>query len=539
MADDSGNYVMYLRKSREDAEAERRGEGETLARHERALMELANRMKLNLTDVYREIVSGETIAARPVMQKLLTEVEAGLWAGVLVMEVERLARGDTIDQGIMAQAFKFSGTKIITPSKSYDPNNEFDEEYFEFGLFMSRREYKAINRRLQRGRIASMQEGKYVGSAPPYGYVRKKLEGEKGYILVPHPEQAAVVKLIFKLYTSGEDAPDGTHNRIGVSRIVRRLNDLKIPPQKGDVWSPASVRDMLRNPVYIGKLRWNWRKGVKRGKSGEITVSRPRSTENILLMPGRHEPLVETDAFYAAQEYLNANHAPSIREKGVIQNPLAGLVICGKCGKRMQRRPYLSKGLPPHLMCQNSACDNVSSDLATVEARILSSLRRWLEDYRLTWGMEIENRSEAISLRQQAVTKLEKEIFNLEKQRENLHDLLERGVYDTDTFLNRSRIVAARLQQAEHDKKAMEAELLKERQRDESRRSLIPKIEHLLDVYDTLTPAGKNFMLKEVLEKVVYRKEASDRWSHPDHFTVDLYPKIPQVSTDEGFPPRL
>ncbi len=49
-----------------------------------------------------------------------------------------------IDQGIVSQAFKYSGTRIITPTKTYDPNNEFDEEYFEFGLFMSRREYQTI-----------------------------------------------------------------------------------------------------------------------------------------------------------------------------------------------------------------------------------------------------------------------------------------------------------------------------------------------------------------------------------------------------------
>ena len=200
MTDYPGDYVMYLRKSRTDMEAEQRGEGETLARHERALLELSDRLCLNLAGVYREIVSGETIAARPVMQKLLSEVERGLWAGVLVIEVERLARGDTIDQGIVAQTFKFSGTKIITPSKTYDPDNEFDEEYFEFGLFMSRREYKTINRRLQQGRLASVKEGKYVASVPPYGYDRKKLEHDKGYTLIPNPEEAEIVKLIFALF---------------------------------------------------------------------------------------------------------------------------------------------------------------------------------------------------------------------------------------------------------------------------------------------------------------------------------------------------
>ena len=150
-------YCLYVRKSRADAEAEARGEGETLARHTNTLLELAKLRHLDITQIYREIVSGETIAARPVMQQLLSEVEQGMWDGVLVMEVERLARGDTVDQGIVAQTFKFSNTKIITPVKDYDPNNEFDEEYFEFGLFMSRREYKTINRRLQRGQSSSLR----------------------------------------------------------------------------------------------------------------------------------------------------------------------------------------------------------------------------------------------------------------------------------------------------------------------------------------------------------------------------------------------
>ena len=152
-------YCLYLRKSRTDLDAEANGETETLARHEKILLDLAKRMHLDVTEIYREVVSGETISSRPVVQRVLNEVENGLWDGVLVVEVERLARGDTIDQGIVSRAFKFSNTKIITPLKTYDPNNEYDEEYFEFGLFMSRREYKTIRRRLTQGRISSAKEG--------------------------------------------------------------------------------------------------------------------------------------------------------------------------------------------------------------------------------------------------------------------------------------------------------------------------------------------------------------------------------------------
>ena len=172
-------YCIYLRKSRADAEAEIRGEGETLARHEKALTAFARQAGLEVTAIYKEIISGETIAARPQMQKLLAEVSDGMWDGVIVMDVDRLARGNSIDQGIISQTFLFAGTKIITPTKTYDPTNEFDEEYFEFGLFMSRREYKIINRRLQRGRVASIKEGKYVSNKAPYGYERVKIPNAK------------------------------------------------------------------------------------------------------------------------------------------------------------------------------------------------------------------------------------------------------------------------------------------------------------------------------------------------------------------------
>ena len=95
------HYCMYLRKSRKDQEAEAHGAGETLANHEKELSALAARMNIKVDRIYREIVSGDTIAARPGMQQLLQDIENGLWDGVLVTEIERLGRGATIDQGII------------------------------------------------------------------------------------------------------------------------------------------------------------------------------------------------------------------------------------------------------------------------------------------------------------------------------------------------------------------------------------------------------------------------------------------------------
>ncbi len=526
-------YVMYLRKSRKDAEAEARGEGETLARHERALLELARRDKLNLTEIYREVVSGETIAARPVMQRLLSEVESGRWAGVLVMEVERLARGDTMDQGFVSQAFKYSDTLIVTPVKTYDPNNEFDEEYFEFGLFMSRREYKVINRRLQRGRIASIMEGKYVAFKAPYGYNKVKLEREKGHTLEAVPEQAEVVRLIFELYTVGEEKGDGEYKRLGVHLISKRLNGMGILSPSGREWMPATIRDILSNPVYAGKVRWSWRPVVKKMVDGQVVIERPRaSIEECVLVDGLHDGIIDKDVFAAAQEFVKLNPPHPVTERNTVRNPLAGIIVCGKCGKNMQRRPYNDGSYPDTLICRGMLCDNVSSKLELVEKRVLEALADWLADYKLQWELGVApQKSSLVALKRKALRKTVTEIETLEKQRSNLHDLLEQGVYDTTTFLDRTRELGERVRVAMENRAALMADLELEEAREESRREIIPRVERLLDVYNELpTPKAKNDLLKDVLEKVVYIKEKGGRWNRePDSFELTLYPKLPQA----------
>jgi len=520
---------MYLRKSRADAEAESRGEGETLARHEKALLELSKRQRINVTEIYREVVSGDTIAARPVMQRLLSEVEQGAWEGVLVMEVERLARGDTVDQGIVAQTFKFSNTKIITPLKTYDPNNEYDEEYFEFGLFMSRREYKTINRRLQRGRVASVKEGKYVGNKPPYGYRRVKLEHDKGFTLEIVPEEADAVRLIYDLYTAGELLPDGTRKRLGVSLIVRRLDALKAPTRMGGNWAVASVRDILINPVYCGKVRWNWRPQVKRMVDGKLVVERPRTPiEECVIVDGLHPKIITEEQFNRAQELMSKNPPRPVGERYTVSNPLSGLVICGECGRRMVRRPY-SNGQPASLICAATSCHNVSSRLSFVEQRVLDGLREWLEDYRLEWGLNAPQNSSQLEQKRRAAKRLNSELAALDKQLDNVHDLLEQGVYSTEKFLERSRVLAEKIQSVKDNLEAIETEIALDVAREESRRNIIPKVEHLLAVYNDLPDAkAKNDMLKSVLDKVVYTKERGARdGGTPDGFDLVLYPRLP------------
>lgn len=327
--DPNGIYDAYLRKSRADMELEKLKKFDTLKQHEKFLKDRANQLGIKIRKIYREVVSGESIQERPEMQEVLKNVETGTIDGILVVEVERLTRGDAKDQGTVTQAFKYSNTKIITLNKIYDPNSDEDEEYFEFGLFMSRREYKTINRRMQRARIANVLDGKYCASEPSFGYKKVRVKYGKGYTLEPVSEEAEIVKEMYQKRADG----------MGYDIICNWLNTLDFKPKKSDVWTPATIKGMLSNPIYIGKIRWNSNKQKKILINGQIIKKRKKgNNEDLILVEGLHPAIISNELFDIVQG-IKPNKA-STKHNTELQNPLATLVKCADCGRSMQRRPY-------------------------------------------------------------------------------------------------------------------------------------------------------------------------------------------------------
>lgn len=519
-----GKYLLYLRKSRADLDLENSGAvTDVLKRHEERLLELARNLGITISDTYREVVSGETIASRPYMQRLLSEVEQGMWDGVLVVEVERLARGDTIDQGIVSQAFKYSNTLIITPSKIYDPNNEFDEEYFEFGLFMSRREYKTINRRLQAGRIASVKEGKYCGNKPPYGYERIKLEGQKGYTLKPIPEQASIVNMIFKWYVYGKDSQE-----FGVAKIVRQLNDMKIPTVNGGDWTPATVQGILSNPVYIGKIRWNARKTVKKSENGQIKKTRPRATDYIV-SDGLHEAIVPEDLYELAQKRRQKNPPRPVSIYKEIKNPLSGLVVCSKCGRKMVRRPYAIRNKIDTIICPYTSCDNISSPLYQVEHEVIRSMQKIIAEYKI--NKECVDNSTVKSDREQNETLLKTmktEYRTVESQKEKLFDFLERGIYSETDFIERNNVLGKKLTDLKQNIEKLEQDMKETSEREDAIEEILPRFEHLVSNYDNMDAAEKNEILKQLISKIEYTKTTRNTKKNATQplFSLEIYTKL-------------
>lgn len=515
------SYLMYLRKSRADKEAEARGEGETLARHEQLLKELAAKMQLPIGAIYKELVSGETISARPKMQQTLLEVMQGMWEGVLVMEVERLARGDTKDQGTVAEAFKFSSTKIITPLKTYDPSDEFDEEYFEFNLFMSRREYKTINRRIQRGRIAAFRDGWYIAGTAPYGYRKVKHKGDKGYTLEVISEEARIVAYIYELYT---------HASFGSYQIRDRLNELKVPSPSKKSWSASSVIDILSNPVYCGYQRWQRRKVHKQIIGGRIVESRPKD-QDCEKVKGRFPAIIKEEKYDLVQKIKARKPLPANPETA-LQNPLSGLIYCAKCGTLLTRQSNNARLPHAVLRCPNSKCNNISSPLFLIEEQVIEGLEEWLSGYELSWPEDLDKENAATrSLLEDSIQKLKEKYGQTVKQLNSAYDLLEQGVYSPDIFKERRSTLESHKEELSRELDRLIHEQDRLAAKNEENKDVLPSAANFIDVYREITDIRiRNFLLKNVLDHIEYLKTERNKKGagNTANFTLRFFPRLPK-----------
>ena len=150
--------------------------------------------------------------------------------------------------------------------------------------------------RIKESMRARAMRGQGLGK-PPYGY----RNGAEGTLEVVQAE-AATVELIYRLYTE-----DG----LGLRLIAQHLNEGGIPTRRGGNWNMVTIRDILRNPAYIGTY-----------------------TRFGLRVPKAHEAIMSPDVFRAAQDRARARRRP-----GRVANSepflLSGLVYCGYCGNKM------------------------------------------------------------------------------------------------------------------------------------------------------------------------------------------------------------
>lgn len=490
--------AIYLRKSRADEQSE--STEETLRRHKETLLEFVKRQpNMYVYALYEDVVSGDSLYARPQMLKLLEDAEAEKFDAVLCMDIDRLGRGSTSEQGIILETFKAHDIKIITPRKFYDLNNDTDEEYAEFESFMARRELKMIKRRLHNGTLKSISEGCYLVNAP-YGYKNTRIN--KKATLEINEDEAKFVRMAFDLYVN---------SGLGTQAIAHTLNGLGAHPHRADHFNRTSIAAMLRNKVYIGKVVWNKKHTINRGAVDKKMKTIYHDKSEWMIYDGLHPAIVDEELFEKANKILSSKYHKPYND-GTIQNSLGGILKCKNCGYGMQRRPYGSrKYQSTHLLCATKGCCS-SSRLDYVENAVIENIKAKLDELKAQKG-----KSKATPNFSAVLSGIEKEVNNLIRQKGSLHDFLERGVYDIDTYLERSKIIAERLKELETQKQSVL--IKKENASVQNNEAIIKKMENVLNLYWNSTPPQRNKLLKEILVDGTYYKERG--WK-PNQFIISL-----------------
>ena len=431
---DKAIYAVYLRKSRADIDAEKRGEGETLARHEKILLAVAEEQNLKIGKVYKELVSGETIQARPQMQELLKEINAGKFAGVLVVAADRLSRGDLQNMGLILNAFKFSETLLVTPGKTYDvANNKFDEQMLEMQLFNSKQEYRAIVGRMHEGRLLSVREGNYISSTIPFGY--DLYQPDRWTRTLKPNKDADIVREIFHL-AGVEGMSSGAIAKLLTQRGIK-------PIKKAKEWQRETVRDILKNPVYIGKVRWKKVPLQKEmDEEGKVT-RRYRHSNKPMITEGKHPAIIPLELWEQAQASFKKMPPPKHSDTE-LKNPLAGLLKCEKCGRAM-RYAYRRRTNPSYYHTDYTVCQTVGVYAETVFSLLVQALNEYIEDF--SFKVDNADKMEEMKRHTAEIERLEKEIKEAQKKRMKLFDDYDDGLYSREEFAERKEVWADRISQ--------------------------------------------------------------------------------------------
>ncbi|WP_312889697.1 recombinase family protein [Pelorhabdus rhamnosifermentans] len=180
---------------------------------------------------------------RKKMQQLLVQVINGKYDGVLVMDIDRLGRGEHADWAEICKAFLSAETYVITPQKIYDLSQEQDEMLFDFQAVFAKMEYKMIKKRMRQGKVAGAKKGMWTNVRPPYPYVYNSATKQ----VEVDAEKAKIYRAIVDKYLLGMSSQE-------VSVWLNRKSIA--PPYSGKRnkygWSHVTLYRLLISEIHLG-----------------------------------------------------------------------------------------------------------------------------------------------------------------------------------------------------------------------------------------------------------------------------------------------
>src|SRR5271166_5185857 len=273
------------------------------------------------------------------------------WDAIVIGEYERAFYGG--QYASMAPLFAHYGVKLWLPEAGGPVGNGEDHEQLMLALgLQSKREVTRTRIRVRTAMATQTREqGRYLGGRPPYGsrladagpHPNKAHAawGRRAHRLEPDPSTAPVVAWMFAQRLSGRSA----------ARITRALNDAGIPcpsaadPERnphrtGAGWTLRTVAAILANPRYTGRQVWNRQRTDRdlvdpsNTGLGHRQVQRWNLPEGWVISKRPAHPALVSEADFIAAQDATAPRGPA--GPATRSYLLAGLLACGRCGRRLE-----------------------------------------------------------------------------------------------------------------------------------------------------------------------------------------------------------
>ena len=317
-----------------------------------------------------------------------------------------------------------------------------------------------------------------------------------------------MVRMVFDMYVNQD---------MGRPTICYRLDELGIKPPKGKRWSPASLKDLLENVHYLGRVKWNWRKTVTIVEDGEIKKTSPKAKMGeYLIYEGKHPAIISEELFNAALEKQGRNHRAKPTTK--VANPFASLLYC-QCGRIMILRTYKSHNGKPRMICNDHGhCHTGSCTYEEMMNAIADILKQSIADFEIKVK---SNHEDSTKLHEKHIKSLEKKMKELEAK--------ELAQWESQANPDPSQRMPAHIFKALNEKLLKEKEEVKEALFN-ARKSMPTPVDYKEKLYrfketlDALLDPDvdaqlKNKLLKDCIERIDYNREKPERIKNPEKKT--------------------
>lgn len=281
----------------------------------RLLIDYAKKNDMLVLDDYIFIengISGKKADKRPEFQKMigLCKSKEHPIDTVLVWKFSRFARNQE-ESIVYKSLLKRNDVEVVSISEPLPDGmiGTLVERIFEW-----MDEYYSINlaAEVKRGMTEGAMRGNYQ-SIVPIGY---KHVGNK---IPPEIDVAGadIVHMVFDMFLQGST----------FTQIARHLNDLGCRSQRNGKFENRTIRYILQNPFYIGKIRWNYH---------DKANSRYKTDDSVIVADGKHEPLIDIDTWNKTQEKLATYIQPyKKRDVSTAKHWLSGMLCCSECGRTL------------------------------------------------------------------------------------------------------------------------------------------------------------------------------------------------------------